>query len=167
MLRIHGDVLYASAVAYAAGLIQAFIDEVYRPPTAVAGGPYTGDTCGAIVFDAGGSSDQIPGLIVAYDWDFTGDGVFDRTTSAPFTAHVYLKGFSGNLVLKVTDDDGLTDEDTAVVNAVSCPIVGRTDSRSERDVFGVGASGLIELLLWLLLVVYVRRRRLSKPAHRS
>ena len=114
MLRIYGDVLYSIAVAYGAGLVQTFIEEVNKP-TAVAGGPYGGEACQAIDFDASGSTDQNGGTIIAYDWDFTGDGVFDQTTGVPFTQHAYLQPFVGQLTVRVTDNDGFTDDDNAVV----------------------------------------------------
>lgn len=114
MLRIYGDVLYTTAVAYGAGLIEAFIEEVNKL-TAVAGGPYTGEACQAVQFDGSGSFDQEPGAIVSYEWDFTADGVFDQTTISPLTEYAYLQPFSGKMVLRVTDNDGFTDEDTAVV----------------------------------------------------
>ena len=115
MLRIYGDVLWTSAVAHAAGLIEAFIDEVSKAPTAEAGGPYEGEACQAVMFDGSGSSDQEGGLIVSYDWDFTADGAFDDTTSTALTTHVYPDVFSGQMNLKVTDDEGFTDEDLAEV----------------------------------------------------
>jgi hypothetical protein len=51
-LRIYGDILYPTAVAYGAGLVQTFVDEVMRPPVAHAGGLYEAKPGVPIVFDA-------------------------------------------------------------------------------------------------------------------
>jgi PKD repeat protein len=49
---------------------QAIIgDGVNVPPTADAGGPYTGDEGVSVRFDGSGSSDP-DGEVVRYDWDF-------------------------------------------------------------------------------------------------
>ena len=114
-MRIYGDVLYTAAVAYSAGLIQAFIEEVNKP-IADAGGPYVGEACQAIDLDASGSHDQQQsGSIVSYDWDFTHDGVIDLSTTSPLTQHGYPQPFLGQLSVRVTDNEGFTDSDTADV----------------------------------------------------
>lgn len=114
LLRIYGDVLYASAVAYGAGLIQHFIEQVTVRPVAVAGGPYTGEACTPMTFDGGGSTDA-NGQIVEYAWDFTNDGTVDATSSSPQLNHSYPSAFEGDVWLRVTDNEGLTDEATAAV----------------------------------------------------
>jgi PKD domain len=114
MLTIYGDVLYTTAVAYGAGLIQAFLDEVTVPPTANAGGPYQGEACTPITFDGSGSSDA-NGTITSYSWDFTDNGTFDATTSAAQYSYAYAMPFKGEARLRVTDNDGFTDEATAAV----------------------------------------------------
>ena len=114
-LRIYGDVLYTAAVAYSAGLIHTFIEEVNKP-IADAGGPYVGEACQAIDLDASGSHDQQQsGSIVSYNWDFTHDGVVDLSTTSPLTQHGYPQPFVGQLSVRVTDNDGFTDSDTADV----------------------------------------------------
>jgi PKD repeat protein len=40
-------------------------------------------------------------LIESYEWDFDGDGTFDRTTSEPGATHTYEAEFDG--VVRVTD----------------------------------------------------------------
>ncbi|MBI5391840.1 PKD domain-containing protein [Candidatus Woesearchaeota archaeon] len=70
-----------------------------------------------VSFDGSGSYDTDPdgsGYIVSYEWDFTGDGITDATGVNPtFT-------FPGNgdytATLTVTDNDGLTDTDSATVH---------------------------------------------------
>jgi len=127
MLRIYGDALYASAVAYGAGLIRRFIDEVTVPPTAVAGGPYSGEACKPILFNASASSDA-NGHITAYAWDFTNDGTFDATSPAPLYPYAYPSVFNGLVRLRVTDNDGFTDEATTsvvVTPDVTAPVIAR------------------------------------------
>jgi PKD repeat protein len=61
----------------------------------------------------GGASTDPDGTIVAYDWNF-GDGSAHGTGVT--TTHLYAAAGTYNVVLTVTDNDGLTDTDTAVVN---------------------------------------------------
>ncbi|MEH6579904.1 MAG: PKD domain-containing protein, partial [Amphritea sp.] len=115
LLRIYGDVLYPTAVAYGAGLLQSFIFEVLNPPTAEAGGSYLGEACQPVDFDASDSIDQGEGSIVSYDWDFNGDGIYDLTTDSPFAQHTYAAPYEGQMVVQVTDNDGFIDSDSADV----------------------------------------------------
>ncbi|MGB2713732.1 MAG: FG-GAP-like repeat-containing protein [Vicinamibacterales bacterium] len=134
MLRIYGDVLYPAAVAYGAGLIQAFVDDVTGAPTAAAGGPYEGEACTPVNFDASGSSDE-NGTIASYAWDFTGDGTFDATTSAPTYAHAYPSPFNGQARVRVTDNEGFTQEKTAnvVITAdLTAPVITNVNSAPDR-----------------------------------
>jgi hypothetical protein len=115
MPRIQGDILYTTAVAYAAGLIQTFLDTVNEAPIADAGGPYVGEACQNVTFDASASSDA-NGTIEAYEWDFTDDGDFDVNVSTAIHNHVYEDAFTGNARVRVTDDEGFTGEDLADVD---------------------------------------------------
>jgi len=60
------------------------------------------------------SSFDIDGEIVAYAWDFDGNGVFDA--SGPIVLHVYGAPGSYDARLTVTDDDGLTDTFTRTIS---------------------------------------------------
>ena len=87
MLRIYGDVLYATAVAYGAGLIQGFLNEVNirhrRSRRPVYGrGVQAGD------LQRERSTDQ-QGQIASYAWDLTDDGTFDQSSPAPTTQYTY------------------------------------------------------------------------------
>ena len=116
-LRIYGDVLYPTAVAYGAGLLQTFVEEVLDPPVADAGGPYDSDGCTPIEFDASASHDRnADGSIVSYAWDFENDGVLDLTTGEPVVAYTYAAPYDGPARLVVTDDDGFSGEATADVS---------------------------------------------------
>ncbi|MEO0365851.1 MAG: PKD domain-containing protein [Pseudomonadota bacterium] len=58
-----------------------------------------------ITFDGGGSSD-IDGSVVAWSWDFDGDGVEDATGET--VQFVYPTATQTTVTLTVTDDDGLS-----------------------------------------------------------
>ncbi len=125
MLRIYGDVLYSTAAAYGAGLIQAFIDEVTVPPVAVPGGPYQGEACTPINFDASGSHDP-NGTITLYEWDFTNDGTFDAASPDALFPYAYPSVFDGLARLRVTDNEGFIDEattDVVVTPDVTAPVI--------------------------------------------
>ena len=125
MLRIYGDVLYTSAVAYGAGLIKRFVDQVTVPPVAVPGGPYSGEACKPVTFDGSGSSDA-NGQITAYAWDFTDDGTFDASSPAAVYPYAYSSPFNGKARLRVTDNDGFFTEATAdvvITPDVTAPVI--------------------------------------------
>jgi hypothetical protein len=86
-------------------------------PTAEAGGPYSGQPDSPITLDGSGSIDT-DGTIALYEWDLDGDGQYDDATgvTASFTASAagtYTVG------LRVTDDGGAQDTDTATVNVAA------------------------------------------------
>ena len=83
-------------------------DGLSIPPTADAGGPYTGAANVTVTFDGTGSDDP-DGDITAWDWTF-GDGM---TGTGPTPVHTYLSGGLYHVILQVTDDDNLTASDTA------------------------------------------------------
>jgi len=58
-----------------------------------------------ITFDASGSFDP-DGTIASYDWDFDGDGLFDRTTTDPVTTYSYAVSGLKSVTLKATDSEG-------------------------------------------------------------
>jgi len=164
MLRIYGDVLYATAVAYGAGLLQTFHDRVAPAPVAEVGGPYQGDACSPLEFDGSGSSDE-NGTIVQYDWDFDADGVVDATTATPLVAHTYPGAYSGQVVLTVIDDEGRAAEDRGDVAVVACLQVPRSSGGGcSGTVAGApGDPSFLPLLACVFLVLLVRRRAAAQP----
>lgn len=81
--------------------------------------------------DASGSSDP-DGGVVAYRWDFEGDGTVDATTSTPSTTHTYERGVRRPRV--VVDDDGLASLPATVEVRASDPsVASATASRNERS----------------------------------
>ncbi len=76
-----------------------------------------------VTFDASSSSDP-DGRIVSYRWDLDGDGAFETTTgSSPSTSTSYRRPQTVAVTLRVTDDDGASDEATVTVQ------VGPADRR--------------------------------------
>jgi len=134
LLRIYGDVLYPTAVAYGAGLIQAFIDDIEQPPVADAGGPYGAPACSLIEFNAD-SSHAVKGRITSYEWDFTDDGTFDAVTDNVIYPYAYPGPFNGRARLRVTDEDGATDEDTTFIEVwddTTAPTITRLRATPRR-----------------------------------
>jgi len=90
------------------------VNDMNRPPTADAGGPYEGVVGVPISFDGSGSADP-DGFPLAYAWDFDSDGTVDATGPAP--AHVYQVPGVPVATLVVTDTGAppLSAQDTATV----------------------------------------------------
>ena len=87
---------------------------VDQPPTADAGGPYSGDEGQDVALDGSGSSDDLE--IVLYEWDCTNDGSFDVSSASPTgNTCTYPDNGSYTLRLRVTDTGDQKDEDTATV----------------------------------------------------
>ena len=89
------------------------------PPSANAGGPYSGMVAQSVVFDASSSSDP-DGDPLTYTWDF-GDG---QTGSGKRPSHSYSSAGSFSVMLIATDGQGGSDSDatTATVQAPSSSI---------------------------------------------
>lgn len=90
-----------------------------QAPTAVANGPYSGDTDASIAFSSSGSSDS-DGSIVSYAWTF-GDG---GTSTAANPSHTYTAANTYSVTLIVTDNDGATDSATTSATVTDLPPVG-------------------------------------------
>ena len=73
-----------------------------------------------ITLDASGSYDP-DGVIVSYEWDCNGDGEYYQVTSSPQMSYTWDTAYNGSITLRVTDDDGLTATDTAIVAITSPP----------------------------------------------
>jgi len=79
---------------------------VLTPPTAAFTTTPSRAAAGALVQFEDASSDD--GSIVQYEWDFEGDGVFDSVEQNP--THSFPNQGSFDVLLRVTDDDGLRGE---------------------------------------------------------
>lgn len=87
------------AAIYHAGSAGKCVPPPIQPPTASAGGPYTGSEGSAVSFDASGSADP-QGQPLTYDWDF-GDGSPHGSGVNP--VHVYADNGSYNVTLVVSN----------------------------------------------------------------
>ncbi|MEX0713607.1 MAG: Ig-like domain-containing protein [Pirellulales bacterium] len=83
------------------------------PPTADAGGPYTVDEGSDILLDASGSTDPDDD-IVSFEWDLDNDGQFDDATGETTTFNS-TDSDTFTVGLRVTDSEGSSDTDTALV----------------------------------------------------
>lgn len=81
------------------------------PPTASAGPDVTGYTNQAVTFSGTASTDP-DGTIATYHWNF-GDGT--STLNGATVSHIYTTAGSYWVTLTVTDNDGATATDTAIV----------------------------------------------------
>lgn len=86
------------------------------PPTADAGGPYVALNCQFVQLNGSRSSDP-DGAIVSYRWNF-GDG---STGSGVRPSHRWNAVGKYTVTLTVTDDGGLTDTASIVLDVVPCP----------------------------------------------
>ena len=89
---------------------------IHRPPTAEANGPYSGGAGDPIAFSSAGSGD-LDGGPLTYLWSF-GDGT---TSNQANPTHAYAVSGIYTATLRVTDSDGLFDEDTASVSVDANP----------------------------------------------
>ena len=94
-------------------------------PTAAFTASCTGRTC---AFNSEGSSDR-GGQIERRVWDF-GDGAHSEETNP---SHTYQQGGTYNVVLRVTDDDELSDESSAPVTVTGPVQAGTTTTITSDD----------------------------------
>ncbi|MEW5768420.1 MAG: PKD domain-containing protein, partial [bacterium] len=84
-----------------------------QSPVANASGPYSANEGSPVTLDASASTDD--GSIDLYEWDTNNDATYDVSTSDSITSYIWTDDYKGLIVLKVTDDGGLSDTATAPV----------------------------------------------------
>ena len=85
---------------------------ITRPPTPVVNQPTT--------LDGSRSSDD--GSIATYEWDLNGDGTFETNTAAvPTATTTFTATGPAKVGLRVTDDDGATDQTTLTLQVSATP----------------------------------------------
>ncbi|MDI6886372.1 MAG: PKD domain-containing protein [archaeon] len=72
-----------------------------------------------IVFDASESYDP-DGTIVAYRWDFDGDGIWDIEENVVTITHSYPESGYYTVILEVEDDAGVTNVTTITITVCGC-----------------------------------------------
>lgn len=133
IMIIFGLVLILMAVVVA--------DAIGQLPVADANGPYEENESAVVTFDASGSYD-LDGSIVSYEWDLDDDGEYDDATGVNVT-HFYSDNYFGYIGLRVSDEAGNTDIDTASVTIYNIPpdvYAGPDATINEGDTFTIAGS---------------------------
>lgn len=90
------------------------------PQVTAAVDQFTGVAPFAVVFS--GSVTDSDGQVVLYEWDFDGDKQFDYSSTTSATVnHTYTFGGIYNATLRVSDNDGLIDEDSLIISVSGPP----------------------------------------------
>ncbi len=117
-----------------------------RAPVADAGGPYPLVVGDELSLDGGGSFDldgACGDSIVAYEWYFEGDGVFDLSGPSPTVAWIDLAAFGWNagdvvsVALVVADQSGATDTATTTIELLPEPEICLLGPDSEVEMVEV------------------------------
>jgi PKD repeat protein len=95
-------------------VIESTETTINAAPVVDSNGPYAGNEGSLITFDASGSYDP-DGSIVLYEWDFDSDGVYDVSLTSQTAIFTWGDDDTGTVKLRVTDNDGLSDTDTASI----------------------------------------------------
>jgi YD repeat-containing protein len=140
----YDDLNRLEKVEYADGtVIDYYYDEVGNrqqkvvtlgniPPTADPDGPYAGEEGQAITLDGSGSSDP-DGTIDRYEWDIDNDGIYNYSSTLATQNHTYAQDGNYTIKLRVTDNDGATDEKTTTASI--------SDTSPTADFTGSPTSG--------------------------
>jgi hypothetical protein len=114
------------------GLVPAIVGDVRRSTTAPVASivaPSAARVGQKVSFNAA-PSEGVGESIVAYDWDFSGDGTFDLTTADPVSSFIYPAPFTGNVVLRVRTASGQSGLSSASVSVVAAS--GRRPGKPRR-----------------------------------
>lgn len=76
-----------------------------RPTALLKNQEYRADVNQQVTFDASDSYVD-DGMITGYDWDFDGDGVYERHTTEPVAKHIYTERFDGVMQVRLTASNG-------------------------------------------------------------
>ena len=116
-----------------------------QPPIANAGGDLTVE-CGKIVYLDGWASSDPEGQQIAYSWDFDNDDGIQMDATGPKVYHTYGKGGNYTVTLTVTDERGMTSDDTATITVVQRAGVSLTSDPASRDL-KPGEEGIFNITL--------------------
>ena len=114
---------FLAAILFAAALVAGGGGALAtNPPTANAGGPYTGDEGDTITFVGSAFDPEQPSNQLTYAWDFDFGGSFSVDVSGvnlSSTSHVYADNGVFTVALRVTDEDSNQDISTADVTVAN------------------------------------------------
>jgi PKD repeat protein len=127
----------------------------FSPPVASFIIPPNGSVNKTILFNASGSYAS-DGIIVSYQWDF-GDGV-NRTGKT--AVHEYRRLGQYNVTLTITDDSGITDSTTQIIN-VSATTAEVSNENNALLSFSLSTLALIVIFGMFLSVLVIFRDRIG------
>lgn len=104
--RTNGAVFTGTGSAELTAALFSTIDTALDKPYVWPGGPYVATIGEEMTLDASGSFGADGIELATYEWDFEGDGSYDRTTTVPTTTYAYADDFDGLVTIRVTDVDG-------------------------------------------------------------
>lgn len=91
------------------------------PEAKASANPKSGPAPLEVVFKASGTDSD--GTIAFYEWDFDGDGNYDwKKVADGNTTHTYSSAGSYSVVLRVTDNNGLTGTDSVFISVGGVPV---------------------------------------------
>lgn len=117
-----------------------------------------------VTFDASGSYDP-DGQIVRYEWDWEGDGTYDFDAGTnPIASHSYPHEGTYYPRLRVTDNDGLTNETSRRLDVMSfAPVGGYSVSLRRAETSYPQATYLVYVFLLVAVITTSRYLHLVKP----
>ncbi|MBI5943075.1 MAG: BMP family ABC transporter substrate-binding protein [Chloroflexi bacterium] len=110
-----------------------------QPPVAEAGGPYIVDWGEIFTLDGSGSTDP-ENNIISYEWDLDEDGQYDDASGVTVTTS--FSQFGGHIIgLRVTDEGGLINTDTAIVEVLFWTLRGFYQPVDMNGVYNIVKNG--------------------------
>jgi len=119
--------------------IQITVLPANQPPTADAGGPYSGAEGSSLLVTASGNDPE--GGTLTYAWDLDNDGAFETAgQSATFSATSLDGPSSHTVAVQVTDDGGLMATDQATVDVLNVAPAATFTSTPDTVLMGQSAT---------------------------
>ena len=125
-------------------LKQALTKIETRPTALLKNSEYFAEAGQVVRFDASDSY-VADGTITKYDWDFDGDGEYEKSTSEPVVEHVYNQDFEGQMQVRLTASNSTIASASAMIKIgpVQAPVLPQPPKN-----LTVKASGKTANLSW-------------------